>query len=119
MAFFFAVKNTQENCLNAHFGASGLLKCGSISAEQLESAFYCKPKPSGVSLESPKIQNISQVLGNRAKVVQNHDAREAVSLLSQSSSEVGLHFGPGPRKGAFKKVCCVHFTASEGHQELI
>ena len=39
----------------------------------------CKPRPSGVSLESPGLKNIAQVPGNRAEVDQNHDARNAVS----------------------------------------
>ena len=41
--------------------------------------FHCKPRPSGVSLESSGLENIPQVSGNRGKVGQNHDARKAVS----------------------------------------
>ena len=41
--------------------------------------FHCKPRPSGVSLESPGLENIPQVPENRAEVGQNHDARKAVS----------------------------------------
>ena len=42
--------------------------------------FHCKPRPSGVSLESPGLENIPQVPGKRAEVDQNaHDARNAVS----------------------------------------
>ena len=37
------------------------------------------PKPSGVTLESAGLKNISQVPGNRAEVGQNHDARKAGS----------------------------------------
>jgi len=40
--------------------------------------FHCRPRPSGVSLESPGMENIPQILGNRAEVGQNHDARKAV-----------------------------------------
>jgi len=40
--------------------------------------FHCKPKPSGASLESPGLENIPQVPGNRAKVGQNNDPRMAV-----------------------------------------
>ena len=40
---------------------------------------HWKPWPSGVSLESPGLENIPQVPGNRAEVDQNHDARNAVS----------------------------------------
>ena len=57
-------------------------------------AFQCKPRPSEVSLESPGLENIPQVPGNGAKVVQDHDARKAVSATVSVLSEVGLYFGP-------------------------
>jgi len=41
--------------------------------------FHIKPRPSEVTLESPGLENILQIPGNRAKVDQNHDARKAVS----------------------------------------
>ena len=41
--------------------------------------FHCKPRQSGVSLESPGLDNISQVPGNQAEVGQDHYARKAVS----------------------------------------
>ena len=41
--------------------------------------FHWKPTPSGVSLESPGLQNIPQVPGNRAEVGESHDACKAVS----------------------------------------
>jgi len=41
--------------------------------------FYCKPRPSRLSLESPGLENNPQVPENWAKVAQNHDARKAVS----------------------------------------
>jgi len=58
-----------------------------ISAQKLEKErlkvllcpYYCKPRPSGVSLEFPGLENIFQVPGNQAEVGQNHDARKAVS----------------------------------------
>jgi len=40
--------------------------------------FYCKPRPSGVSLESPRLENILQVPENLAEVAENHDPRSAV-----------------------------------------
>ena len=43
------------------------------------SLFHCKPSPSGVSLESPGLENIPQVPGNRAEVGENHDERKAIS----------------------------------------
>ena len=48
--------------------------------------FFCKPRPARVRLESPELENISQVPGNRAEVDQNHDARNVflatVSVLT-------------------------------------
>ena len=41
--------------------------------------FQCESRPSGVTLESGGLKNIPQVLGNRAEVGQNHDARKAGS----------------------------------------
>ena len=41
--------------------------------------FHYKPRPSGVSLESPGLEYIPEVPGNRTEVGQNHDARKAVS----------------------------------------
>ena len=43
----------------------------------LPSPFHCKPRPSGVSLESPGLENIPQFLRKLAKVAQNNDARRA------------------------------------------
>ena len=45
--------------------------------------FQCKPRPSGVSLESLGLQYISQVPENRQDVGQHHDARKKV-LVSLS-----------------------------------
>jgi len=36
-------------------------------------------KPIGVSLESPRLENIPQAPGNRTEVGENHGARRAVS----------------------------------------
>ena len=41
--------------------------------------FYCRPRTSGISLESPGLENIPQAPGNLTEVDQNHDARKAVS----------------------------------------
>jgi len=41
--------------------------------------FHCKPRLSEVSLESPGLENIPKVAGNRAEVGQNHNARKLVS----------------------------------------
>ena len=80
--------------------------------------FDCKPRQSGVTLESPVPENIPHFPGNRAKVGQNHDVRKAVSA-TLSVFEVGLYFGPEAGKGTFKKFCCVHFTENQGHRHLV
>ena len=41
--------------------------------------FHWKLRPSGVTLQSTGLENISQVSTNRAIVAQNHDARKVVS----------------------------------------
>ena len=43
--------------------------------------FNCKPRPSGVSLESPGLENILQVPGNGAEVDENYDARNGLSAI--------------------------------------
>ena len=45
----------------------------------LLASFYCKPRPSGVSLESSELEYIPLVPANRADVGQNHGALKAVS----------------------------------------
>jgi len=39
---------------------------------------HCKPRPSGVSLESPGLENIPQAPGNRAEDGENHNTCKAV-----------------------------------------
>ena len=43
--------------------------------------FHCKPRPSGVSIESPGQENILQVPGNGAEVDENYDARNGLSAI--------------------------------------
>ena len=67
----------------------------------LLSPFHCKPRPSGVSLESLGLEYIPEVSGNRAEVRQNHDARKTVSAtltlkknwgyISAQKLKVSLH----------------------------
>ena len=45
------------------------------------SPFHWKPRPSGVSLESPGVENILQVPGNGAEVDENYDARNGFSAI--------------------------------------
>jgi len=41
--------------------------------------FHCKPRPSAVSLESPGLEYIPEVPGNRTEVSENHDGPKTVS----------------------------------------
>ena len=51
------------------------LFCSEMDTAKL---FERKAKPSGVSLESPELENIPQVPRNRGEVGQNNDSRKAV-----------------------------------------
>jgi len=81
--------------------------------------FPCKPRPSGVSLESPGLENIPQVPGNRAEVGQNYDARKAVSTTLSVLKLRGYISAQKLQAEAFKKFSCVHFPLKQGHQELV
>ena len=56
--------------------------------------FHRKLTPLGVSLASPGLENMPQVPGNRAEVGQNTMRGRRSRLLYESSSKVGLYFGP-------------------------
>ena len=43
--------------------------------------FRCKPRPYGVSLESPGLESILQVPGNDAEVDEKYDARNGLSAI--------------------------------------
>jgi len=69
------------------YSFSPKIKGDYISAQKLESErskiFLClfrrKLKPSGARSESPGMENIPQVPGNRVEVGQNHNTHKAVS----------------------------------------
>ena len=104
--------------------------------------FHCKPGPSGVSLESLRLENIPHVPANRGKVSQNQDARKdwkispklqeiepklvkitmrvrRSRLLDQSESEVGLYFGLEARNRTCDRSTCGHFYGNQGHENLV
>ena len=57
----------------------------SVSSVQkvLPCPFHCKARRSGVSIDSPGLENILQVPGNGADVDENHDARNGLwAILS-------------------------------------
>ena len=72
--------------------------------------FHCKPRPSGLSLESPRLKNIAQVPGNRAEVDQNHDARNAVSATVSVLKGSGAIFRPTSPKVSVQKVFLCSLT---------
>ena len=71
--------------------------------------FYCKPRPSGVSLESPGLKNIAQVPWNRTEVDQNHDARNAVSATVSVLKWSGAIFRARSPKVSVQKVLLCSF----------
>ena len=56
--------------------------------------FDWKPRQSGVSLESPELENILQVPGNGAEVDENYDARNALSVILSVLKLRGAIFRP-------------------------
>ena len=81
--------------------------------------FHWKPRPSGISLECPGLGIISQVPGNRAEVTQNNDARKAISATLSVLKWSRAMLRPRSSRVSVEKVILVHFTANQGHQELV
>ena len=71
--------------------------------------FHCKPTQSGVSWESPRLENIPQVPGNRAEVSQNHDARKPISATLSVFKWTGAIFRPRSSKVSAQKVLLCPF----------
>ena len=71
--------------------------------------FQCKPRPSGVSLESPGLENIPQVQGNKAEVEQNHDARTVVSATVSGLKWSVATFRPTSSKVSVQKALLCPF----------
>ena len=71
--------------------------------------FHCKPWPSGVSLESPGLENIPQVLANWAKVSQNHDASKAVLPIFSVLKWNGAIFRPKSSKASVRSFYLCQF----------
>jgi len=71
--------------------------------------FHCKPRPSGVSLESPGLENIAKILENRAEVAQNHDGRKVVSATLSVLKWSGAIFHPRGSKISLQKVLLCSF----------
>jgi len=100
---------------------SGILFRPTSYKESVQKAFLCpfhwKPRQSGVSLESPGLENISQVPANPAEVGQNHGTLKAVSATPSVLKWSGALFRPTSSR--LKKNYCVYFTANQGYQELV
>ena len=71
--------------------------------------FHCKPKQSGVSLESPVPENIPCFPGNLAKVGQNHDVRKAVPVTLSFLKSTVVIFPPRSSKVSVQKVVLCPF----------
>ena len=67
-------------------------------------SFHCKPRQSGVSLDSSGLENIAQVRGNSAEFCQNHDARKAVSATLWFLKWTGAIFRHRSSKVKVQKV---------------
>jgi len=82
--------------------------------------FHCKPRPSGVSLESPGLENIAKILANRAEVDQSHDARKAVPPTLSVLKWSGAIFHPRSSKMSVQKVllCSIHWKISPKFGEI-
>ena len=89
------------------------------AAKNLLCPFHCKPRPSGVSLESPGLQYISQVPENREDAGQNHDARNGVSATVSVLKSSGAIFRPRSLKVSVQKVLLCFLTEKQGHHELV
>ena len=71
--------------------------------------FHWKPKPSGASLESPGLENIPKLPGNRAKVGQNDDLRKVVSATPSVLKSGGAIFRARSPKVTVQKVLLFSF----------
>jgi len=73
--------------------------------------FHWNLRQSRVILESPGLENITQVLAYQAKVGQNHDARKAVSATLGVLKWSGAKFRPRSSKRSVQKVllCAFHW----------
>ena len=70
-------------------------------------------------MESPGLENIPQVPGNRPKVGQNHAVRKAVWATFLVLNEVGLYFGLEARNRAVSYFSSLYFTEKQSHHELV
>ena len=78
------------------------------AAKNLLCPFHCKPRLSGVSLESPGLENIPQIPAIGAEAAQIHDARN-VGSVTVSVLSVAI-FRPTSSKVSVQKVllCLFH-----------
>ena len=82
--------------------------------------FTANQEQAGVGWESPGLENIPKFPGNQPKVCQNHDARKAVSAtLSVLKWTGGYILAQKLEIERSKSFALLHFTANQGHQELV
>jgi len=80
--------------------------------------FHCKPRQSGVCLESPGMKNIPQVPQNRAKVCKNPNARKAVSASLSVLRLSGARFRPRSSKVSVQNVFQCPFHCKPRQSEV-
>jgi len=71
--------------------------------------FQCKARRSGVSLESPGLENIPQVPRNRSENGQNHAARKAISATLLVLKWSGAIFRPRSSKVGVQNIMLYAF----------
>ena len=81
--------------------------------------FHCKARPPGSSLQCPELENIPQVPRNRDEVGQNNDSRKAVLAPLWVWKWSRAIFRSRSSKVSVQKLCCAHFTAKQGPQEVV
>ena len=80
--------------------------------------FHCKPRPSGVSLESQGLENIPPLSNNRAEDGKNHDARKAVSATLLVLKWSGAIFRPRSSKVTVQNVLLCPFHCKPRPSEV-
>jgi len=89
--------------------SGALFRPTSLKVKKNYCLFHCKPRLSGVSLESPGVECISQVPENPEDVGQNHDARQTFSATLSVLKWSGAIFRPRSSKLNVQKVLLYPF----------
>jgi len=103
----------------ARSGAIFRLRSSKVSVHNvLLCPFQCKARLSGVSLDSPGLENNPQVPGNRSEVGQNHDSRKEISASLSVLKWSGTIFWPRSFKVTIQKVLLCPFHCKQRPSEV-